>query len=492
MRQKANPKPAAGSARRGQRGSSLPAALCGFVGRLALLAVILACLPVPLAHLFGCQMYNVVSGSMEPAIPVGSAVYVKPADPAEIAPGEVIAFQSGGSVVTHRVVQNDPAEEQLVTKGDANAQPDLRPVRYREVLGRVVRRVPMLGGLISSYTDGTGRSYLIALALAGALLSLVGSWMGRRAKAAPGPGTQAPGSPGTQTAGAPGSPGAQTPGGNAPDAPGAPPESDTATAALAAARASIQRGRRLRRILMGVLAAVLLLSLGAVLFLRWQAARQRQFYEDTAQEYTQTAPTQPPKEEQPPIAVDFDALCAANSDVTGWLYCEDTPINYPVMQGETNDDYLRRDAEKQYSNAGSIFIEELNRRGLIDQNIIIYGHNMGDGSMFACLSQWQDQAFFDEHPVMWLLTPQQDYKVLLFSAYPTTAVSDSYTIYIGTGEPFDEYLKKMASQSVVEADVELDGEAKYILLSTCATSYGTDLDRNVLHGMLQPVGAPKG
>lgn len=167
----------------GRRGNSLPAALCGVVGRIILIAVILALLPVPAARLFGYAIYEVVSGSMEPAIPVGSAVFVRSAPPGQLAAGDVIAFHSHGTVVTHRVTENDAAESRLVTKGDANAQPDPEAVAYRDVIGRVEAQVPVLGWLLGACTGASGRVYLLCLAGAGALLSLVSARLAKKKEA---------------------------------------------------------------------------------------------------------------------------------------------------------------------------------------------------------------------------------------------------------------------------------------------------------------------
>lgn len=164
----------------GRRGRNLSAALCGIVGRCILLLVILACLPVPAARLCGYEIFNVVSGSMEPAIPVGSAVFVRAAPPAQMAVGDVIAFHArGGTVITHRVVENDTDAGSIVTKGDANAQPDADTVAYNAVIGRIERHVPGLGWLLSIYTGGSGRVYLICFAAGGAVLSLLSVFLKR-------------------------------------------------------------------------------------------------------------------------------------------------------------------------------------------------------------------------------------------------------------------------------------------------------------------------
>ena len=89
-----------------------------------------------------------ISGSMEPAIPVESVVYVKNIAPADIQKKDVIAFHSvlgEEAIITHRVVSNNRVAGEIVTKGDANAKEDMEPVSYENVLGKVVLTVPVLG-----------------------------------------------------------------------------------------------------------------------------------------------------------------------------------------------------------------------------------------------------------------------------------------------------------------------------------------------------------
>ena len=191
-----------------------------------------------------------------------------------------------------------------------------------------------------------------------------------------------------------------------------------------------------------------------------------------------------------PLIVDFAALQQIAPDAQAWLYCPGTVINYPVVQGEDDDYYLHRSYDGAYNYPGSIFIEALNQPGFQDYNTILYGHNMRDGSMFACLSSWADQAFYETHPVMWLLTPQQDYKVELFSSYTISAYSDTYQIITQPGEELNGYLDMAVANSDFQSAVELDPEAHYVLFSTCA--YVFNNARYVLHGMLQPVSSAGG
>ena len=140
------------------------------VSILVLLALLAACLPLTLPRLFGYQIYTVVSGSMEPAIPTGSLVYIKEGEPEEAAKGDVIAFYGGAqtaSIITHRVVENRVVMGEIVTKGDANESPDMTPVPYGHYLGKVERSIPEAGKLAAVFTSPAGKS------LAGCMVGLV-------------------------------------------------------------------------------------------------------------------------------------------------------------------------------------------------------------------------------------------------------------------------------------------------------------------------------
>lgn len=163
------------------RGKVLPA-LCNIFGLLILLAVIGSALLLTVPRLMGYQIYDVVSGSMEPHIPVGSLIYVETAQPEAVADGEIIAFQSGESVVTHRVVENRQLEGEFVTKGDANQEADPEPVPYAGLIGRVVRHIPYLGELLLLYTTTAGKVYAICFAACGAMLNILAGRIRERAR----------------------------------------------------------------------------------------------------------------------------------------------------------------------------------------------------------------------------------------------------------------------------------------------------------------------
>lgn len=113
-----------------------------------ILIIILAAMAILLIapRLMGYQSLAVLSGSMEPGIPVGSIVFTKEADPSLLETGDVVTYRlSGNTMVTHRVVENDKAAQQLIMQGDANETPDAAPVTYSNVVGKVAMHVPLLG-----------------------------------------------------------------------------------------------------------------------------------------------------------------------------------------------------------------------------------------------------------------------------------------------------------------------------------------------------------
>ena len=136
------------------------------VATVLLLAVMAVALPFSLPKLFGYQIYNVLTQSMEPAMPVGSAIYVKRCDPQALRQGEIITYrlsEATGLVQTHRVVENDTQAKQLITQGDANALPDVDPVSYERVVGKVVVCIPVLGTVSEMLHSGPGVTACVAI-----------------------------------------------------------------------------------------------------------------------------------------------------------------------------------------------------------------------------------------------------------------------------------------------------------------------------------------
>lgn len=185
----------------------------------------------------------------------------------------------------------------------------------------------------------------------------------------------------------------------------------------------------------------------------------------------------------PPIQVNFWGLQEINPDVVGWLYSEGTTINYPVLQGD-NGYYLKHLMDGSYNADGSIFVDSNNQAGFADGNTIIYGHNMKDGMMFAELLNYADQAYYEAHPVIWLLTPGQNYQIILFAGYTTDGNSDTYTVFDSVSDALYTYGEERIQMSDFQADVRLKKGEQLVVLSTCA--YSKENARYAVHGILRP------
>ncbi len=180
--------------------------------------------------------------------------------------------------------------------------------------------------------------------------------------------------------------------------------------------------------------------------------------------------------------INFKALQAVNSDVIGWIYSPDTAINYPVVQGDDNTYYLKHLADGTENRNGCPFLDVQNRPDFTDDNSIIYGHHMQNGTMFAGISWYEDQSYYDEHPVMYLMTPSAAYRIELFSGYITTMDSSAYMQNFGSIRKHTDWLKDVSGRSDFRANLEISAYDRVITLSTCA--YRFENARYVLHGKL--------
>ena len=147
-------------------GSKTAADICKAIRNILLFLMALAGVLSVLPVLLGYRAYTIVSGSMEPSIPLGSVVYVKPSQPEDIQPGDVIVFyggRDGDAVTTHRVVENRAADREFITRGDANADNDMLPRPYESLIGRVGFSVPLLGRILTVLSSNAGRAGLLGI-----------------------------------------------------------------------------------------------------------------------------------------------------------------------------------------------------------------------------------------------------------------------------------------------------------------------------------------
>lgn len=157
--------------------------LCSALGIVLLILVIAICIPLTVPKLLGYQIYTVVSGSMEPAIPVGSLVLIGQVEPGEVEADEIIAFYGGkdsNAIITHRVVENRVVMGEFITKGDANQTEDMNPVAYEELIGCVEMSIPMLGSIAQTFTSLYGKIAAASVIFLAVILHVVAGLLDKK------------------------------------------------------------------------------------------------------------------------------------------------------------------------------------------------------------------------------------------------------------------------------------------------------------------------
>lgn len=151
-------------------------------GTICVVLVILAAFPFTLPRIFGIEIYGILTGSMDPACPTGFLVYVKSVNPESLQEKDIVTFQKGNLVITHRVVKNDVQKEELITKGDANNANDIQPVAYKQIKGKVALTVPLLGYLALRLNSAAGISVCVIILALGLMLWVLGDMMSIKKK----------------------------------------------------------------------------------------------------------------------------------------------------------------------------------------------------------------------------------------------------------------------------------------------------------------------
>lgn len=182
--------------------------------------------------------------------------------------------------------------------------------------------------------------------------------------------------------------------------------------------------------------------------------------------------------------VDFESLQAINPDVVAWIYLEGTVINYPVVLGHDNSEYLYKLVDGTTNSAGSIFMDYRNQPEFSDRNTILYGHHMKDKTMFAPITNYKDQAFYEEHPACLILTPEGNFKLEFFAGFVADLNGDAWKLEFAPNGEFGSWLEKAMANSTFESMIIPTPEDRVVTLSTC--SYEYDDARYVLMGIMVP------
>ena len=170
--------------------------------------------------------------------------------------------------------------------------------------------------------------------------------------------------------------------------------------------------------------------------------------------------------------VDFNKLKEQNNETIAWLKVNNTNVEYPVVKGTNNSFYLNHSFDKSSNSAGWIFADCRNKFDNTDKNIVIYGHNMRDGSMFGSMlnilnSKWYEN---EENTNITLYTENEKSIYKVFSVYKI----ENEDYYIKTefknGNEFEGFIKNLKKRSIKDFNVNVSKDDNILTLSTCANN----------------------
>ncbi len=239
-----------------------------------------------------------------------------------------------------------------------------------------------------------------------------------------------------------------------------------------------KKGKGLR-IVMVVAALVAVLSIGALVLIGVSYWQGQKAYDGVASQAFET-----PIETDTllsDIQVDWDALRAINPDIVAWIYIPDSQVNYPVVHTDSNDTYLTKDFQGNEGGwwmptYGTIFLTAENSPNFTDDNNIIQGHHLLNGSMFALLADMQDEAVFNAHRDIYLLTPEGNYHLKSFAIVHSEANEPIAQTSFSSSEAMQKYVQDKMDRNLVTADPAGPTASEVDQLFTLSTCDGGGAD----------------
>ena len=184
-----------------------------------------------------------------------------------------------------------------------------------------------------------------------------------------------------------------------------------------------------------------------------------------------------------PESLTFEELLKLNPDVCAWITVDDTHIDYPVVQGEDNMEYVNKDVQGEFAFSGAIFLDSQNKRDFSDSYNLLYGHHMEGGAMFGDVVEFRDKSYFDSHETGTLYLPGKAIPITFFACVSTDAFDS--VVYHPDAQPAGDVttlLNYLQGTAVQYRDIGVTAKDQIIGLSTCSEAVTNG--RVVLFGRL--------
>ena len=175
-----------------------------------------------------------------------------------------------------------------------------------------------------------------------------------------------------------------------------------------------------------------------------------------------------------------------NADVCAWLTVDDTGIDYPVVRGKDDMEYINKDVYGNFALSGAIFLQSANQPDFSDPYNLIYGHHMSNGAMFGDVVEFADEEYFATHQTGTLYLPEKTCAITFFACVEADAMDSQIYGYIGepdTNGQMQQLLQYVQEHAVQYRDIGVTPQDSVIALSTRAESATNG--RVIVFGKLQ-------
>ena len=169
--------------------------------------------------------------------------------------------------------------------------------------------------------------------------------------------------------------------------------------------------------------------------------------------------------------VDFAGLNDQFPGISAWIQLEGTVLDYPIMLWADNDYFLNHLSDGTNHRSGSIFLDYRNNADFSDKNTLLYGHASRTDDMFGLLKYYRDQTFYEEHPIMYIYTPDRDYELVLFAGYLLDSGYETPPLIFKGEDAYSAHLADIIRRSVFRSNVEVDANDRIVSLCTCAYDF---------------------
>ena len=251
-----------------------------------------------------------------------------------------------------------------------------------------------------------------------------------------------------------------------------------------------QKKKKRRNVILNCLIVLCLIVMGVSGYFIWQNFHQVDAEQEVYDDLTGMLDKNETENDWH-VVPNFSKLLQENEDTVGWIHLPGSPINYPVVQAEDNDFYLRRNFYRQEARSGSIFMDYTNQIAPLSRNVTLYGHNMrmSGQTMLSDLLGFEERERFDKYPYIQFdtLNGSGTWQIFSVFVYDVREIEKyNYTqANFASEEDFLAFAEHAKSLSMYDTGVEIGPGDHLLTLSTCTQSYREDNERFVVMAVLK-------